>query len=348
MSFNYFKLVCIVFLFFIFSCKKDKPQDSIQPQPVITSNGGVYITNEGNFQFGNSKISYYDFATSTVTEDLFQPANNRPLGDVCQSIYSFNGKTYIVVNNSGKIEIVNPQSFIASATISGFTSPRYFLPVSNNKAYVTDLYANAISVVDLSTNTKTGSIPCNGWTEEMVLAYGKVFVTNMHSNKVYVVNTATDAITDSITVSYASNSICEDKNGKLWVLCSGNQTMNIFPAIHRINPINDQVEFSAQFPNLTDNPNKLDINGNLDVLYYLSSGGVYRLPINATALSTSPLIVKGNYNFYGLGIDPTNETIYVADAIDYVQNGVVLRYQSNGTFINSFTVGIVPNDFYFN
>lgn len=347
MSFkNLKRFVVIGFVFFI-SCKKDKPEETLQPQPVITNSGGVYIINEGNFQFGNSKVSYYNPTNSMVTEDLFQPANNRPLGDICQSIYSFNAKTYVVVNNSGKIEVVNPQSFVASATISGFTSPRYFLPVSNNKAYVTDLYSKKISVVDLTTNTISGSISCTGWTEEMTLVYGKVYVTNMYSDKVYVINTVADSIIDSITVSYASNSIREDKNGKLWVLCSGNQTLNIFPALHRINPITNQVELSLAFPNLTDSPRQLDINGTNDALYYLKSDGVCRMPITSMSLPSSPLIAMGNYNFYGLGVDPGNETIYVGDAIDYIQNGVVLRYQSNGTFINSFTVGINPSDFYF-
>ncbi|MGQ0827812.1 MAG: DUF5074 domain-containing protein [Bacteroidota bacterium] len=337
-----------VFWLGLSSCRKDKPEDFVQPIPVISNNGGVYITNEGNFQFGNAKISYYDFESGVSTEDLFKPANNRPLGDVCQSMCFFNRKAYLIINNSNKIEVVDPKSFVVSSTITGLVSPRYFLPVSNNKAYVTDFKANAISIIDLNNNVVTGNIPCFGWTEELVLAYGKVFIVNHNSNKVYVINTLTDAINDSISVGYASNSIREDKNGKLWVTCSGNPANNIFPTIHRINPINNQVELSITFANLSDNPYKLDINGSLDVLYYIADAGVYQLPITATTISSFPLIPKGSYNFYGIGIDPNDGTIYVADAVDYVQRGVILRYQSNGTFIDSFTAGIIPGDFYFN
>ncbi|MEO6904652.1 MAG: DUF5074 domain-containing protein [Bacteroidia bacterium] len=330
------------------ACKKDKPEDKIQPTPVITNSTGVFVVNEGTFNFGTAKISYYNIATDVVTEDLFKPANNRPLGDVAQSMCFFNNKAYVVVNNSGKIEVVDPKTFVASSTISGFKSPRYFLPVNDNKAYVTDLFSNSIAVVDLTTNTIKKNILCIGWTEQLVRVSDKAFVTNYNSDKVYVVNTTTDVIDDSIAVTYSCASITKDKNGFLWVLSSGNEKKNVFPELFKINPANNKVELSIQFSTLTDSPNRLCMNGSLDVLYYLAKNGVYKLPIGDTQLPTTPVIKKGNYNLYGLGIDPKNETIYLADAIDYVQIGKIYRYKPDGSFINSFAAGIIPSSFYFN
>lgn len=339
---------CFIILFTSFySCRSDKPIDELQPQINVTQNGGVYVINEGNFGWGNASLSYYNYDDNTVAEDVFQPANNRPLGDVFQSMNVFNNKAYLVINNSSKIEVVNPTTLVSIATISGFVSPRYFLPVSNNKAYVSDLNANTISILNLSTNTISGSIPCKGWSEEMVLSYGKAFVTNLRSDKLFIINTTTDAI-DSIPVSYGSSSIREDKDGKLWVLCSGKQSANIYPVLHHINPITQQVEASFQFPDLTDNPSHLTINGNLDALYYLTSAGVCRFSINDIALNATPIIAQGSRTFYGLGINPKDDIIYVADAIDYVQQGIVYRYNPNGTLINQFLAGIIPNGFYFN
>lgn len=329
----------------IFACRKDKPSEPQNPNISIGANG-VFITNEGNFQFGNAKVSYYNPVQSTATEDLFQPANNRPLGDVCQSMCLFNGKAYLVINNSSKVEVVNLNTFVSSTIITGFTSPRYFLPVSNSKAYVTDLTSNYIAIVDLSNNTISGNIPCSGWAEELALAYGKAFVTNQKRNKVYVINTSADILIDSIPVGYAANSIKEDKNGKLWVLCGGSQTNSINASLHRINPITNVVEQTLIFSNLTDRPWRLDINGTNDTLYFLNNG-VYRMPINSGSLPTTPFIAQGGSNFYGLGIDPNSSIIYVADAIDYVQRGVIYRYQPNGILINTFLAGIIPGDFYF-
>jgi YVTN family beta-propeller protein len=337
----------ILFVAILFTaCRKDKPPVPATGDVTIGS-GGVYITNEGNFQFGNASVSYYDVASGNSIADLYQPANGVSLGDVCQSMYIFNDKAYLVLNNSNKITVVDPETFVTSATITGFTSPRYFLPVSNSKAYVTDFVANSISIVDLTTNAITGTIPCQGWTEELTLSYGNAFVTNYNTNKVYVINTATDLIVDSISVSYGGNCIREDRNGKLWVSCAGNQSNNSFPGLYKINPITMQVEQSFIFSSYTDSPWRLRMNGTNDTLYFLNNG-VYRMAITDFTLPITAFISQGSRNFYGLGIDPSSGIVYVADAVDYVQRGVIYRFNSLGTVLNTFQAGIIPGDFYFN
>ena len=47
----------------------------------------------------------------------------------------------------------------------------------------------------------------------------------------------------------------------------------------------------------------------------------------------------------GLTINPVNSEVYIADAIDYVQNGVVLRYSPDGELLDEFYVGIIPGAF---
>ncbi len=324
-------------------CRKDKPEPPIDT-PITVGARGVYITNEGNFGWGNAGVSYFDAGTGTLAEDLFQPANGEGLGDVCQSMRLFNGRAYLVVNNSNKVEVVDPNTFTRIATITGFNSPRYFMPVSNGKAYVTDLYANAINVVDLGSHTITGSITCPGWTEELALAYGKAFVTNKTRDHVYVIDTGTDLLVDSIAVSRGGNSIVEDANGKLWVACSGGGGTQ--PALYRIDPIALNVEASFVFGSSADSPWRLSINGDHGVLYFLN-GHVYRMAITDAALPAAPFIAADGRNFYGLGVDPSSGTVYVADAIDFTQRGRVFRYTTDGTFVNDFLAGRIPNGFTF-
>lgn len=338
---GFFISLYLVVLFSLSSCEKEK-----NDKPPLNTGNGVYITSEGIFLGGNAKVSYYNIDDGLLTEDLFQPANSRPLGDILQSLYELNDKMFLVVNNSQKIEVVNKETFVSEAVISGFTSPRHFLPVSDSKAYVTDLFGNSISVVNLNTNTITGSISCTGWTEELISIDDKAYVTNMNSDKVYVVNTITDQMEDSITVSYASGSIKEDKNGKLWVLCSGQQQNNRFAGLHRINPATNQVEASFQFPNAGDSPWRLRMNGTMDTLYFLNND-IYRMAISDATLPAAAFIGKDNRNLYGLGIDPETSIIYVSDAIDYVQRGMVYRYSPDGTLLDSFSAGIIPGEFWF-
>jgi YVTN family beta-propeller protein len=328
------------------ACRKDEPPKPEVPPVPMGQEGGVFITNEGNFQWGNASVSYFDNASGAVTEDLYHAANAADLGDVCQSMTLFNGKGYVVLNNSDKVVVVDLDAFQQQGEITGFSSPRYLLPVSNAKAYVTDLASNAVTVVDLTSRTISGSIPCPGASEEMVLAYGKVFVTNTPRSQLYVIDSATDAMADSVAVGRGANSIVQDANGKLWVLCSGYTGQGNNAVLRRVDPVTLQVEASFTFPNANESPWRLRINGSNDVLYFLNND-VYRMSITDAALPTTPFIAAGGRNFYGLGVDPVSNVVYAADAVDYVQRGVVYRYSSSGSAINSFHVGIIPGGFCF-
>lgn len=340
----FYIIACSVFLA---SCKKDQPPVKSVFNGTITSGQRVFISCEGTFPQNLAAVSLYDAASGNVIEDIYRPNNNnQSLGDVCQSVYIHNNSLYAVVNNSAKVVVLDKETFQKTGTISGLQSPRYLLPVSNNKAYVSDLHANAINIVDLTSNVKIGSIPCSGWTEEMALSYGKVFVCNVRKAYVYVVNSITNTITDSIYVGYGSTSIVKDKNEKLWVTCSGDSTKSSLPCIVRINPVSNSVEQSFSFSHYSYSPSSIEINASGDKLYYLNSN-VYSLDITATSLPSSPLIMQGNKVFYGLGINPKNEDIYVADAINFVQNGKVMIYDKTGVFKSSFSVAIAPGGIFF-
>jgi hypothetical protein len=337
-------LTGVALLLVISGCHKDKPEEPANTGGGVVVGHGVYITNEGNFQWGNASVSYYDPASGDVTEDLYENANGSGIGDVCQSMCLHGGKAYIVVNNSGKVEVVDPNSFISAATITGFTSPRYLLPVGGNKAYVSELYGGQLRVVDLAANSISGSIPCAGATQEMVLAQGKAFITNESRKYVYVVDTATDLITDSVLVGQGGNSIVKDIHGKVWVACSGGAGTP--PAIVRIDPQDATLEASFTYPGAANAPWRLRINGGGDTLYFLKDG-VYRMPITASAAPSSAFIPADGRNLYSLGVDPLTGTIYLGDAVDYVQHGVVYRYRPDGSAVGSFQAGIIPGSFCF-
>ena len=49
--------------------------------------------------------------------------------------------------------------------------------------------------------------------------------------------------------------------------------------------------------------------------------------------------------YYGLTISPHTGDVYIADAIDYVQQGMVYRYSKDKKLLDSFYVGIIPGAF---
>lgn len=341
------RVVSYIALLVLFaSCIKDKPNDPIQPQMTLSGGNKVYITNEGNYGSNNASVSLYDLGNGSVVSDLYKLQNNNAvLGDVCQSITKINNSYYIVVNNSGKIVIVSIDDFKIQTIITGFNSPRYILQVTPNKAYVSDLYANAVSIIDVNSNTKTGNIPCAGWTEQMVLLYNKAFVTNMKSNYMYVINTTNDQITDSILVGPNAGSLVIDKNSKLWVLSGGNSTISAPAKLSRVNPITLQIETSYTFNN-GDSPGNLCINATRDIMYYLNSH-VYKMSVSDNNLPSASFISGTGHTFYGLAVNVSDNDLYVSDAIDYIQKSTIMIYSASGQAKTTFKAGINASGFYF-
>ncbi len=103
--------------------------------------------NEGNFRSGNGSLSFFSYDSLKLFNHVFQEVNKRPLGDIPYSINILGGKAYIVVNNSGKIEVADQNNMTSAATIDGINSPRYIAFVSDVKAYVTSLYSDSVTII---------------------------------------------------------------------------------------------------------------------------------------------------------------------------------------------------------
>lgn len=339
----YFVQFTIAILFF--ACVKDKPTPLPQENVTLTDSKKVYIINEGGLNDNKSSVSLFDPSNNAVIENYFANQNNNQLlGSIAQSLSYFQSNYYIVINNSNKIIVCNNQ-FKKTGQISGLNSPRYFLPVSNQKAYVSDLYANQIHIIDLNTNIKTGSINCNGWTEKMVMLYNKVFVTNNKRNYMYIINAINNTITDSVFVGKFASSLVIDRYDNIWILASGEQSTSSPAQLTKIDALNLNTIKTFTF-NQGQSPNNLCLNKTKDTLYYLNNG-VFRLSITDTQLPQNALISAGSKLFYGLGINPNNYNIYIADAIDYVQKSNIFIYNTSGTLLHNFKAGINANGFYF-
>jgi len=349
----FFPLLILVFFAF-FSCTKDKNFGEVNTENNSYLYGkGVFIVNEGNFGQGNGSISFYNFFSKKVYNGIFESINKRPLGDVPISAEVINNLLYIVVNNSGKIELVDPSDFRSLKTITGLNSPRYLLPVSNQKTYISDLRSNYINVLNNETNTIIKAIYCGKSTDRMILSDNKVFVCNWSeyyikapNNTIQVVDIYDDKLVDSIKVGKEPNSLVLDKFNRLWVLSSGGYNNEEFPELNCINSNTLQIEKKFVFPSKNQSPNSLCINKTGDTIYYINQN-VYRLSINDNSLPSSPFINKGQHLFYAIKTSIDNYDLWVSDAIDYNQNGFIYLYSPNGIVIDSLRAGIIPSYFLF-
>jgi YVTN family beta-propeller protein len=331
-------ITILIFSLVTISCTKNSPGASGS----FLTGSGVFIINEGNFKWGNGSLSFYSFDSARVYNDLFLNINSRPLGDVPNSMI-INGYTaYVVVNNSGKIEVVNRNTLVSVATITKLISPRNMAVVGESKAYVSSMYSDSLAIVNLKDNSISGYINLRRTSETIIISGNKAFISEwVGGNEIMVINTTNDKVIDSIKVGMEPESMVLDKNKTLWVLCNGGWTRNNYAELHAINTVTNLTEKKLIFPYKTASPTCLQIDGKGETLYYLESG-VRKMSINDVSLPSNAIITESGNYFYKIGINPYNSDIFITDAVDYQQNGYVMFFKNNGTLIDKFRAGVIP------
>lgn len=319
-----------------------------------SSPDGLFILNEGNFQYGNATLSYYDPSTNSVANEVFYRANGMRLGDVAQSMTMYGGRGWIVVNNSHVIFAINPDTFRETGRIEGFTSPRYIHFVSDTKAYVSQIWDNRMVIINPSRYEVTGYITVpgmameSGSTEQMV-QWGKYVFCNCWSyqNRIIKIDTETDRVVDELAVGIQPTSIVLDRHDKLWTITDGGYEGSPYgyepPALVRIDAATFRVEKKFPF-RLGQAPGELQLNGSRDRLYWINDD-IWEMDVEADALPEEPFLKRRDTKYYGLTVNPYNDEVYVADAIDYQQQGLIYRFAVDGTLLDTFYVGVIPGSF---
>jgi YVTN family beta-propeller protein len=317
---------------------------------------GVFILNEGPFSSGTGTVSFYSLLTGNVVQDVFRKANNRPLGNIAQSLTIFKDRIFIAVNNAGRVEVVSLSDFTSIKTIEGLSLPASVLVVDSTKAYVSCWDAGVV-VISLDDYAVIGQVVTGNGPEKMLLHGDKVFVCNQGGmgidSTVTVISTSTDQVTATLQVYPKPTGICLDKNDKLWVLCSGRGWNGIsYPDDSEghlvcINPDNLQIEKDVAFGSTSEHPEKLVVNAAGDELFYLFPGGICRFHVDSASIANTPFIAHAAA-FYAVGYDPAEQLLYATDPLNFQQDGWVIRYDAIlATPVDSFQAGIIPRDFGF-
>ena len=310
------------------SCMKWDYGDAVED--FNATGAGLFITNEGNFQYGNATLSYYDPATKQVQNEIFFRANGMKLGDVAQSMTIYDNKGWVVVNNSHVIFAIDLNTFKEVGRIENLTSPRYIHFLSDEKAYVTQLWDNRIFIINPKKYEITGYIQVpdmtmeSGSTEQMV-QYGKYVYCNCWSyqNRIIKIDTETDQVVDELKVGIQPTSLVMDKYNKMWTVTDGGYEGSPYgyeaPSLYRIDAETFTVEKQFKFK-LGDWPSEVQLNGDRDKLYWINKA-IWSMDVTASHVPVRPFLEYSGTIYYGLTVNPANGEVYIADAIDYQQQG---------------------------
>lgn len=352
---NIVTIVSVVML--LSACVKDKPAEPDTHVPVPSANGNVYVACEGSLGNGNSTLYLYNYITGTEHGNIYETSNTgSKLGDVLQSIIKIGDKLYLCVNNSDKIVVLNAADHKQVGIIS-VPKPRYILPITATKAYVSTLFSNKVYIINPQTMQVSGSFEMPYLNPEgMLFRNNKAYICNWDTacGNVYAVDVNTDKIVDTMPVmNRAPHAMTVDKDGNLWVL-SGNVHKGKNSAFTIFNNNDDFVK-SYHFPNKAD-VIKPVCNNAKDIIYFIEvdynggtvNNGIYRMSVTDNILPNTPFIPAQKYQyFWALGIEPQTDKIYVADPKGFIQKGTVNVYDVAGKQTNTFSAGIGPGNFYF-
>lgn len=363
--------LCIILTGLIIGgCSKDEP--SGKEPGFAAKEESLVVVNSGVFNMSNASLTVWNPQTGLSDQEVFATVNGFKLGDVAQSATVHGDLLWVVVNNSNIIFALDKDTFEERGRIDkGLGSPRYIHFVSDEKAYVSQMYSSKIAVVNPKTYTVTGYIDIsssltNGGSSEEMVQVGDYVYVNLWSygRDIVKIDTKTNKEISYFTIGLQPYSLVKDINNNLWVLCDGggwsdNPVGYEAPTLIELDLNSGTLGSTWEKKRVFELPlgasvSKLCTNGIGTHLYFIANeydaeghnvGGVYMLDLTEQYPSFRIVVPSGDRYLYSLTVSPVTEEIFVADPLDYQQPGVVYHYSSEGRLIGKFEAGIIPTSY---
>ena len=315
--------------------------------PITRYQDGVFVVNRGNpFDGTSGSVSFYLPETEQIANDIYQQANQEQvIGSNLLQMEIYENLAYLLVADANKLEIVQPNTFRSLGAIGNLEGPQHFLPISREKAYLSQWGRNGlagnITVIDLKGNRIEKQIAMRNGAGKMLRKGDFVYVVNSGGTEVdsviTKVNVLEDRVVREIEVGLVPNSVALDANRALWVLCQGHRDR----AGSLVKIVDDQVAYSIE---VSQGANSLINSPSGQHLLFLMDDWVYRITPDATELPPSPFIAR---TFTNVTYSPLGDLIYAAQPNSLQFNGQVQVFSSEGVEVNQFEAGVFPFGFWF-
>lgn len=326
---------------------------------------GLYVLNEGNYGSNKAQLDFFNFRTSSYIRDIYTDYNPdvvKGLGDAGNDVQVYDGKLFVVVNNSHKVEILGANSVkrIAKMDIPNCRS----IAFDGDCAYVTSYVAlkpletpdqkGAVYRIDLNTYKITGEVSVGYQPEQLVIKGGKAYVANSggfragYDNTVSVVDLASMSVDYTIEVVPNLQKMLEDENGNLWV-SSFSGKLSCLKAKDGKYALASSIDFPVS--SMAYYKGELYLVGTAYDANYKATYSYAKVNVNTGAVSSDKIITDGSDASvkapYAISVNPSNGDIYIADSPDFTASGKLFCYTNAGKLKWSVRTGNIPGHFAF-
>lgn len=339
-------IIIILTLLSILACKKDEPKNEELPKDKTV----YYISNEGAYGYANASLSLYYPDDNKLVNKAFRNTNNRGIGDVLQSTYSYDGKLFMMVNASSKIEVAKTENIEEIGVINNISLPRYMV-AKNNKGYISS-WGNGgqIKIIDTQNLTIIDSVETGTGPEKLLISNDKLIVCNgggfTEDSSISIIDINTNQLIKNEVIGDIPMDIIEVDN-KVWILCKGkiiyDASWNIVGhSDSKLVLLNSDFEKEQEYILFNEqHPSHFALSKDKETIF-IGGGygfdGIYGFNLVSKTLNTNPI---SNKSFYGL--NTADGLIYGFSSPDFSSSGKMIIMDESGNIKNEIVVGIGPN-----
>lgn len=326
------------------ACNPDDNQSPISPIDSLFENG-FFVLNEGGYTNNNASLDFYNYDADSLIRNIYFAQNAALMGDILQSVSKIDSSYYFVINNSGKILVTDTQIKNVES-IEGLTSPRYIANYQE-KIFISDLYADQIHVANKNSGTLIGSINTSTWSEGIISQDSFIIACLPYTNEILLIDAKTNTKLDTLVIPGSPSSILSTDDHSIWVLGSGNISGSENATLNKLKIQGNSLQliFSGSIdPGVGLYP-KLCKDENNQSLYLAIGQSIYKQNMTEDDLNLTYLFETEAITIYGINYNPIYNEILVSDAIDYVQQGIIFRYDIDGNKLGDYQAGVIPSNF---
>jgi len=333
------------------SCKKDKQQE--EQLTVDVFENGLLVVNEGLFHQNNSTMSWIDFSTDKVYNQIFEQKTGRQLGDTGNDVDRYGGKIYIVVNVSNTIEVLDAHTGnpIKQINILGEGQPAEprFVAFHGGKVFIPS-FDGFVDVIDTVSLTVIHRIPVGENPDGCHIANGKLYVANSGGlsypdvdSTMSVVDMDAMVETHRIVVGKNPRGVISDANGDLYINV---HTDLLYDADHMWVKVNHQtLTVDTVMPMAVQRYTRIDDKILVYMADYTGTHSEISLFDPATMKIVQHNVINPNLftTFYGMQYDDVRQQIYCFDAMKYTNMGYLRVFSKEGTHQKNYAIGLNPS-----